>query len=189
MKKGSIVLATTENGYMFLTEILKTLTDEEAAIVSCYSHESEVEVIPTSVKLALGVTEDWNTTVLPLENLEELVTADRAKELKIGEYGITLAMPGYSVDFKKREHLDMFQEYVDKYQPAFSFHMMTDTKACYPHDWMKVKPSMLDMRMLATRFKNAINLSYVPFIEEEKLDVVCPEICVVNVEWVKYLKK
>lgn len=188
MKKGSIVIATLANGYQFVTDILKTDADTETAVVSCYYHEDEVDVIPTSAKLMLGITEDWDVAVLPLGNLKEIITPEKAQEAGIAEDGFVLAMPGFSIDFKKTEHLSLFEEFANKYYPVFEVMMSKKQTALYVNDFMKVVPTELDKRMLAVKFKDALNLSYVPYVENEKVEVNMPEICALNVEFVKYIK-
>lgn len=183
MKKNAIVLVILKSGKKFVSEVQHVIEDKKKVVVSCY--EEDCNIISQDVKDILGIEDKHPMALFPYEMVVEIVPAEKRE----GDY-VILNVPGFTISFKTTEHLEMFEEFTSKYYPSLEVMFTKGQKACYPlHDFLfNQRPSMLDRRMVATAFKHAINLSYVPKVTEEECNILIPDVYAIPVDLIQCIK-
>ena len=189
MKKGAIVIVTGTSEKM-LSEVLKVIEDKKLVVIANYYDEDNIPVLSDEMKVALDIEEEYDVSLVSIDAVEEIVPADIAKIVH-PDGNVVLDLPGFTVKFRKKEHLQMWEEFVHKFYPLYEVMVYDDKKleVIYPDCYMDRKTTMLERRMIVTAFKNSINLSYCPIVEEKLVPLDYPEICAIGVDLAKYIRK
>jgi len=189
MKKNAIVIVTVGDK-KFLSQVVKDIVEKNKTVITCYWHNEIVTPLSEEIKDLMGFDEKFDIGIVSRDNIELVLDGDAVDEIHGDDGSIYLDLPGFHIQFAKKEHMDMWMEYCEG-NKTFEVQVFSENKkqVYYPNYWFEKIPTKLEKRLMVAGFANSLRLKEVPQIQDGLIEIGMPEVEAIDIEQIQYIRK